>query len=465
MASSAAVDDADAPLDDSHGVGVRPPQLSGGTALQGHLNDLASDNLALFRRCAALGGLVRFRIYWYQCHVLTDPELAGAMLVTHAASFKKTRALQVARPTFGNGLVTSEGDAWRRQQRLMRAFFTPKAASLYAELIIDCIGRKLQSWGGNGSEVDLHEDMVDVSLELICRALFGLDATRLQPLVRDAAHAVQQWHSDCQALCLPYPHYFPIPSNYRYRKRTHALNRVVYDLIRDVRASGGAEHGLLGAMLNARDEDGSVISDQEVRDQVVTLFLAGHDTTASSLALALYELSFRPDLQERIAQESLGREPSECLEHVLKETLRLYPAVHLVGRTALEDVRLGKFLVKRGEEVILPLHVLQRDPRFFSRPEEFVPERWASPPGPSACQRYAHLPFSTGPRVCIGQAVAMAELRGIVTAILTRFRLTPLGERAPRLDTRLTLSPAPGVTRVAVSRVLRGAPPFAVSAS
>jgi cytochrome P450 len=451
MASSAATDDADASLDSSHGLAERAPQLPGGTALQGHLRDLASDNFALFKRCAAQGGLVRFRVYWYQCHVLTDPELAGALLVTHAASFQKTRGLQVARPTFGNGLVTSEGDEWRRQQRLMRAYFTPKAAASYAELIDDCIERKLTNWDRAGGVVDLHEDMVDVSLELVCRALFGLDAGRLQSIVRDAAQAVQQWHSDCQALCLPYPHYFPIPSNYRYRKRTRALNRAVYALIRDVRASGGAGHGLLGALLNAKDEEGNAISDQELRDQIVTLFLAGHDTTASSLALTLYELSYRPDLQQQIAQELQRGEPSECLEHVLKETLRLYPAVHLVGRTALADVKLGKFLIRRGEEVILPLQVMQRNPRLFSRPDEFVPERWAGLP--PTCPRYAHLPFSTGPRVCIGQALAMAELRGIVAATLRRFRLKPLGKRAPRLENRMTLAPAPGMTRVAVSRV------------
>lgn len=453
MVASATTDDADASLDNAREA-ERPPRLPGGTALRGHLRDLARDNLELFQRCAALGGLVRFRIYWYQCHVLTDPELAGSLLVTHAASFKKTRALQVARPTFGNGLVTSEGDAWRRQQRLMRAFFTPKAASGYAELIDECTTRKLQSWVGDGSEVELREDMVELSLQLICQALFGLDAAGLLPLVRDAAHAVQQWHGDCQALCLPYPHYFPIPSNYRYRKRTRALDRVVYDLIRDVRAGGnGAERGLLGALVSAKDEDGSSISDEEVRDQVVTLFLAGHDTTASSLALALYELSYRPDLQERIAEQSRAGEPSECLEHVIKETLRLYPAVHLVARTALQDVKLGNFLVKRGEEVVLPLQVMQRDPRLFSRPEEFVPERWANSSDQPICQRYAYLPFSTGPRVCIGQAVAMAELRGIITAVLRRFRLTPLKARAPQLDNRMTLGPAPGLTRVAVREV------------
>jgi cytochrome P450 len=124
-----------------------------------------------------------------------------------------------------------------------------------------------------------------------------------------------------------------------------------------------------------------------------------------------------------------------------------------VARTAIEDVRLGKFLVKRGEEVVLPLQVMQRDARLFSRPDEFVPERWAVSPGTSPCQRYAHLPFSTGPRVCIGQAVAMTELRGIVTAILQRFRLSPLGPRAPRLQSRMTLAPAAEVTRVSISRV------------
>lgn len=124
-----------------------------------------------------------------------------------------------------------------------------------------------------------------------------------------------------------------------------------------------------------------------------------------------------------------------------------------MARTALENVNLGNFLIKRGEEVVLPLQVMQRDPRLFWRPSDFVPERWASPSGQPTCQRYAHLPFSTGPRVCIGQAVAMAELRGIVAAVLRHFRLTPLKARAPRLDNRMTLGPAPGLTRVAVRRV------------
>jgi cytochrome P450 len=324
MAPSAKLADART-LDDDNARAERPPKLPGGTAVQGHLRELGSDNHAVFQRCAALGGLVSFRVYWFTCNVLTDPDLAGALLVTHASSFKKTRGLQIARPTFGNGLATSEGEAWRRQQRMMRAFFTPKAADGYSGLVAECLNSKLESWGSDGSEVNLHDDMIDVSLEIICRALFGLDAARLQPLIRDAAHAVQQWHTVCNAMCLPYPHYLPIPSNYHYRKRTRALDRAVYDLIRDVRGSGGAGQGLLGALLNAKDEAGGVISDEEVRDQIVTLFLAGHDTTAASLAFALYELSYRPDLQQRIAEESRTSEPSECLESVLKERLASVP--------------------------------------------------------------------------------------------------------------------------------------------
>jgi cytochrome P450 len=445
--ASQAIEDSDEALDEARPREVlRPPSLAGGSRVSGHLAELASDNLGLFRHCATLGPLVSFRVYWYTCHVLTDPDLAGEMLVTHPRSFKKTRALQVARPTFGDGLVTSEGEAWRRQQRLMRAFFTPRAVANYAELISETIGQKLGAWD-ESPVVDLHEDMVDVSLTLVCRALFGLDARKLQPLIRDAARAVQQWHSDAQDLCLPYPHYFPIPSNFRYRQKTRALDRAVYGLIREIRARGAGDHGLLGALIEVKGDDGAIISDREIRDQIVTLFLAGHDTTASSLALTLYELAYRPDLQAQIARESEHDQAGECLEHALKESLRLYPSVHLVARTALEDVNLGSYLIKRGEEVVLPLYVMQRSPKLFARPDDFWPERWASDEARSL-NRYAYLPFSTGPRVCIGQALAQAELRGIITAILARFRLVPLAPRAPRLDCKLTISPGPGSTRV-----------------
>jgi cytochrome P450 len=367
--------------------------------------------------------------------------------VAQSSAFKKTRALQVARPTFGNGLVTSEGEAWRRQQRLLRPFLTPRAAAGYTDLIAQAMERKRQSWR-EMNLVDLHEEMVDVSLEVVCRGLFGVDAGEVQPLIRNAAEAVQQWHSDCQALCLPYPHYLPTYSNFTYRAKTRELDRAVYALIRRIRSSGSEGHALLGAMLGVRDEDGTPIRDEEIRDQDVTLFLAGHDTTASSLAFALYELSYRPDLQARIAQETQNGERSECLEQVLKETLRLYPAVHLVGRTALRDVELGPYLVRRGEEVVLPLYVMQRSAKLFTRPDAFEPERWAAKQ--PVCPRHAHVPFSAGERVCVGQAVAMTELRSVITEVLRDFRIEPLGPRAPRLDNRMTRGPALGSTRVRV---------------
>jgi cytochrome P450 len=371
------------------------------------------------------------------------------MLVTHAASFKKTRALQIARRTFGNGLVTSEGETWRRQQRLMRAYFTPRAAATYSVAIEEAITRKLQGWQPQ-SVVDLHQDMVDVSMELVCRTLFGIEAGELQPLIRGAAEAVQQWHSDCQELCLPHPHYWPSLSNLRYRRKTAALDRAVYALIRRLRAQGGEGHGLLGAMLKLEPEDGIAVTDRDIRDQVVTLFLAGHETTAAALGFTLYELSYRPDLQERIAEDARVGESSDTLEAVLKESLRLYPTVHLVARTALKDVRLGQYLVKQGEEVVLPLYVMQRSPRLFARPDAFEPERWTDAATERVFERYAHIPFSTGPRICIGQALAMAELRAIVSAVLSRFRLEPLSARAPQIDARMTLGPAAGSTRVRV---------------
>ncbi len=422
---------------------TRSPKLAGGSPIQGHLRDLAESHHALFQRCAELGGIAHFRIYWYTCHVVTDPDLVSSVLIDEASSFHKTRALKAAEPTFGNGLVTSEGETWKRQQRLLRPFFTPRAAAGYEDLMASAIQAKLDTWR-SGQTVDLYEEMVDVSLEIVCSALFGIEAGRLQPLIRGAAHAVQRWHRDCEALCLPYPHYWPTAANFRYRRATRSLDRAVYALIREARASSEKDHGLLSAMLRVQDEDGQGIRDAEVRDQIVTLFLAGHDTTASSLAFALYELSHRTDLQSKIVDELESTGDSPCLTRVLEETLRLYPAVHLVARTAIRDVMLGSYLIREGEEVVIPLAILQRSPKFFRSPDTFDPDRWLD--AAKASPRGAHIPFSTGPRVCTGRALAMQELRTILATVLRRFRIDPIGERAPRIDARMTLGPAPGST-------------------
>jgi cytochrome P450 len=422
--------------------------------LQGHLRDLAQSQLSLFQRCADLNEVTQFRVYWYTCHIVTDPVLAGEMLIERAADFKKTRALQAARPTFGNGLVTSEGEDWKRQQRLLRRFFTPRAVEGYDALMVEATSRQLDAWQ-DSSSVDLHEDMVDVSLEIACKGLFGIAAGDFKSAIREASHAVQHWHSACEELCLPYPHYWPSLANLRYRLATRTLNRQVYKLIRRARQVGGSDFGLLSAMLTVKDDDGRGISDRELRDQIVTLFLAGHDTTASSAAFGLYELSHRPDLQERIVSELEQGGESECLSAVIEETLRLYPSVHLVARTALSDVRLGRYLIRRGEEVVVPLWVMQRSAESFDAPHDFLPERWKAQ---KKSNRPASLPFSAGPRVCTGKSLALHELRTILGHVVRRFRLLPVGERSPRIEARMTLYPAPGSTVVRIERRLQAHP-------
>jgi cytochrome P450 len=165
----------------------------------------------------------------------------------------------------------------------------------------------------------------------------------------------------------------------------------------------------------------------------------------------LYELSYRTDLQRRIVRELCDGEHSETLECVIKEALRLYPAVHLVARTALRDVTLGPYLVRQGEEVVLPLYTMQRSAKLFERPTAFEPERWAAR-GKPVCPRHASLPFSAGPRVCTGQAIAMAEMRTLLAAVLRGFELAPLAPRAPRVDAQMTLAPAAHSTQVRIVR-------------
>ncbi len=421
---------------------LRAPTLVCPARAAGHLPDLANDKLALFRTCSELHGIVRCHVYHWQFHVLTDPGLVHELLVKVPHAFHKTRALKVARTTFGNGLVTSEGGRWKRQQRLIRPSLTPQAVAEYRPLMLEAIHETLSSWP-SAAERDVYPDMVDMTLKMVCRALFGVDSVRLQPLICELAHATQQWHLDCERRFLPSPQYWPTPWNLRYRRAAHRLDREVFALIQD-RMNGSADDGsLLDKFIKSQGSDGRRMSPRQVRDELVTLFLAGHDTTASALTFAAYELSFRADLQSRIRTElrdGSRASTSETLDHVIKETLRLYPSVYLIGRMAITDVMLGAYWIRKGEEVIVPIYTLHRRSELFERPDEFVPERWQGKPE----SRHAFIPYSNGPRVCAGQAMATQELRVILGEVLKRFELRPVGDRCPRVLARLTMVPQPG---------------------
>ncbi|MDX2053210.1 MAG: cytochrome P450 [Polyangiaceae bacterium] len=430
------------------------PTLPVSSWLSGHVRDLSRDKLGLFQRCAEVGGHVRLRLYSVGFHIVTDPELVTQILTVEADAFRKSRALQFSRPTFGNGLVTSEGEAWRQQRRLVSPTMTPKAAASYRGLMESTIAKRLDALQ-DGDTPELYEEMIEVSLEVACQALFGVGSAMLRPSIRRAATAVQRWHRAVEIRCLPYPHYLPTLANLRSRSANWALDRAVFALIREERKQGRNDRGLLSAMLQARDARGrALMTDRQIRDQVVTLFLAGHDTTATSMAFALYELSYRPDLQSMIRSELAASGASETLDRSLKETLRLYPAVHMIARMAVRDVMLGRHLVRKGDELLVPLWVFHRDPKVFPDPEAFCPERWGVSGGLNSRAR-AYLPFSTGPRVCTGQSLAQEELKVVVAAVLRKFQLEAVEPRKIEVQPQLTIVPKPGTTIVRI-RALRG---------
>lgn len=407
--------------------------------LSGHAKLLSSNKLDLFRRCAELDGIVRLRLYWVALHIVTAPDLVAEVLVDKADAFEKGRALKLAKVTFGNGLVTSEGETWKRQRRLIAPLLSGRTVAGYAAAMKLAISKKLSTFR-SGETRDLHAEMVDVSMAIACETLFGIDARRLQEPVRETAHALQRWHADFERWCLPWPHLLPTTWNARYRLAHRPLERVVQELIAEARQAPGRP-GLIGKLLAARDDEGHPLHERQIRDEIVTMLLAGHDTTATTMAFALYELAHRPDVQETIR---LDADAGATLDRVIQEVLRLYPAVHMIDRIATRDTTIGGRSIRKGDSLLVSLMAMQRDPRLHASPDQFQPERWQR----DAKARHGTCPFSAGPRTCTGQAMAMQELRTVVTEVLRRFRLSPVGPREVRLIPQVTLLPAPGSTVV-----------------
>jgi cytochrome P450 len=449
-------------------IGADPPGPRGRFPL-GSLPEFAGDILGFLTRCVReYGDFVRFRIPGYEVFVLHRPQDIERVLLTERGNFVKHSFFwRHVTAIFGNGLLTSEGDFWLRQRRLAAPAFHPERIAAYGSVMAARAQHLTDQWR-DGDVRDIHRDMMRVTMEIVSKTLFDVEVGEEMEEVSRSFDLVIAEIARRFRRPFRIPDAIPIPGNIRYRRGVARLDRLVARVLQERRARPGDRGDLLSMLREARDEDGRPMSDKQLRDELITIFLAGHETTAIALSWTLFLLSRNPSARQKLAAEvaaAVGdRLPTAAdlprlpyTESVVKESLRLYPPAYVIGREALRDTVIAGYRVPARATIYFSPWVLHRDSRWFEEPEAFEPERWLD--GRTAhLPKYVYIPFGGGPRVCIGERFAMMEAVLVLATITRRFRLEMTGPD-PKPFPSITLRPDAG-PRMRVARARSpGSPP------
>jgi cytochrome P450 len=422
----------------------------------GNLHEFRHDMLGFWTDCARVyGDVSAFRLGTRRCLLVNHPDLIEEVLVTNARNFIKHFALRICPVMLGHGLLTSEGDFWLRQRRLAQPAFSRGRIAAYGDVMVRYTERMIASWK-DGEERDLHADLMRLTLEIVAKTLFGAEVAADAHDVGEALHTALDSFSSAFTSLVRWPLFVPTPANQRLKEAVRRLNAIIYRFIEQRRADGEDQGDLLSMLLRARDEDdGSRMTDKQLRDEMMTLFLAGHETTAIVLAWTWYLLATHPEAATRLAEELDqvlgGRAPTMAdlprlryTEHIVQESMRLYPPAYVIGREPLEKCTLGGFAVPAGQTIFMSQWVLHRDPRYWDAPEKFLPERWASDEI-RGLPKYAYFPFGGGPRICIGANFAMMEACLILATMAQKWQLTLTPGHPVEPLPQMTLRPANGI--------------------
>lgn len=439
------------------------PFVPGAVPFFGNLPAFSKDRLALFRHMASIGDVVGLRFGPFPGVLFNKPEHVQSILVEHAYDFDKGIAIHTAfRPPIGDGLFSSEGDFHRHQRKLMAPSFQPRHIASYAEIMGQYGEQIQQSWSDSGV-VDINQQMTNVTMSIIGKALFDADVFTEADELGSAMNATLGYVSHALAQLLNPPYKWPLPRNIRTRKAVAILRERIGSFIAERRANPSDRTDFLSILLQARDEDGNPMSDDQLMAECLTLFGAGHETTATALTWCWYLLCQHPEIYQRLQQEVAtvlqGRTPTYAdLAHlpytlqVFKETLRIYPPAYAVTRRALRDVEIDGYRVVKDQVVMILPYTLHRREEHFPEPDKFDPERF-TPEREKQLPRHAYLPFGAGPRICIGNHFSMMEGHLLLATLAQRvsFELVPGQKIALDPVHHLTLRPA-GAVNVKVTR-------------
>jgi cytochrome P450 len=440
---------------------IRPP----GPTNRGIIGNFplgSTDPLGLYTQWARqYGDIFYYRVFSRHIYFLNNPDLIEHVLVTNYQSFIKGEALQFNRRIFGNGLLTNDGDSWRQQRHLIQPAFHRERIESYGDTIVAYTERMIAAWH-DGDVRDIHLDMMRLALEIVAKALFNVEIAGDRERIAGALNTFIELGSRGRMLLPPVLRLLPTADNLRYRRAARQLDDIVYGLIHQRRSNGQIADDLLSGLLQAQGKSGGAMSDEQLRDEVMTLLLAGHETTAVSLSWTWYLLALYPEVEKKLWSELRavlnGRSP--CVqnlprllytERVVKEAMRLYPPAWAIVRNSLKDCDIGGYRVPTGATVMMSQWVMHRDPRYYDQPEQFNPDRWLDGHAKGS-SKFIYFPFGGGPRTCIGASFAVMEAVLVLAAIAQKYhvRIAPDFPVEPLLT--ITLRPKHGIKVVLAQR-------------
>ncbi len=399
------------------------------------------------------GDVSGMRIGKFRSLFINHPDLIEDVLVNNARLYYKGRILRANKYLFGEGLLTSEGDFWLRQRRLAQPAFHRARVNAYAATMAEYAEQLIATWR-NGEARDIHEEMMQLALRIVSKTLFDADVTRDAKEIGETLDVLLQIAANFGRTILV-PLWVPSPRNIRAKLGIKRLEKVIYRIIAERRANGRDTGDLLSILLHAQDEDGSHMNDRQLRDETITLFLAGHETTANTLAWTWWLLAQNPAVEKKFHEEldgALGGRVPEVddlpklafLNNVLTESLRLYPTAWGMARLAAEEHEIAGYPVRPGYGVAFAQWVIHRDARWFDAPLEFRPERWDNGLA-KQLPRFAYFPFGGGPRQCIGNTFALMEASVVLATIGQKFRFQLIPNHKVTPLASITLRPKNGI--------------------
>jgi cytochrome P450 len=438
--------------------GKRIPPGPKGWPFVGVAFEMRKDPLEGLRRFAQeYGDVVRFFAIGRERILLANPEFVQQVLVLEHSKFHKSELTrQIAGPLLGNGLLISEGEFWRRQRRLEQPAFHRARINEYASTMASLAEAHIRDWR-DGDVRDVAAEMMELTLNVAVQTLFGTTLPGEAHRVAESMTFLMRYSMARNRLPYKIPENWPTPKNRRARRELAAMDAIIYKIIaeRQAEKNSVAHHDLLALLMDAMDEDGSHMTPQQLHDEAITLFIAGHETTAQMLSWTWHALSQNPQiaalLREELTGVLSGRPPGGAdlarlpyLQAVMNETLRLYPPAYITAREAIEPVALGGYEFTTGTAFLLSQWVSHRSPRFFAEPDAYKPERWLDglaarlPPG-------AYLPFGDGPRRCIGQGFALLEAATVIGLLAQRFDFSLVPGQTIIAEPLVTLRPKSGI--------------------
>lgn len=461
---------------------VRPIPYVKGTLIAGLTADLVAEAPEFLLQLAEEHGeIVQFKMFGKRFIVIAAPDLIREVLVTQYENFPKDkRDAEIMRRFLGNGLVPNRDIPFHRQQRrLAQPAFHMRRVVTYADVMVDYSRRVMADWQ-NGEVRDISKDMMALTMYIVSKTLYDADIDEMvgqAQLIGDTMETLQELsNQDFNGLIL-WPEWLPVRRNRERKAARTVLYDIIERLITERRAAGDVEDrgDLLSMLLLAAYEDGSRMSDQQVRDELVTLFAAGHETTSNALTWTWYLLSQHPDVEARLHAELdtvlAGREPSlddlpdlPYTLQLIKESMRLYPPAWVLNsRVATEETQVGPYVIPQGDRLFISPYVMHRLSRYWDNPEQFDPSRFA-PEREKDLPRYVYMPFGGGPRVCIGSSFALMEAHLIVAAVAQRFRFELMPKQRIELNPQVTLSNKTGMRMRVVERRISAETPAATTA-